>query len=123
MAPTGSTVTQHRQHPTLSALRGALMVMEAAELVGLPIPTYVTTSSYAVASLGGSDTSVSWQPDNLVDLHRWADWLGAEVTQLPHADEDDGKVFHAVFGHVFDQRVDLCYIEGDAEHGSWLGAR
>lgn len=100
------TVTPIKAHPTCSALRGALYIFEAAAIAGLPIPTHVTTSSYAAIRFDGS-TSVSFQPDSLDDLHRWADYLGASIRPVPNGD----TVQHWVDAEVFDQAVSLCFIE------------
>jgi hypothetical protein len=103
---TDTTVAVLKPHPTLSALRGAVLVMEAAELAGLPVPTHVTTSSYAAVRFGG-ETTVSFQPDSLDDLRTWAEWLDAPVTARPNGD----TVQHWCEAAVFDQRVHLAFIE------------
>ena len=93
-------------HPTLSALRGALRVMEDAKDAGLPVPENVTISSYAAIRFGG-ETEVSWQPKTLDGLYEWATYLNEPVEHVPH----NATIQHRLEAVVFDQRVSLCYIE------------
>lgn len=102
------TVTPLKAHPTCSALRGALYIFEAAAVAGLPIPTHVTTSSYAAVRYGNSGTDVDWQPESLDDLYRWAEYLEVEVDAH---ETNDGAIHHRVAAEVFDQRVSLVVIE------------
>lgn len=84
--------------PVIGRARAALLILEHAERLGLPMPFHVNLSDYSEPSmLFGS----------LGDLAQWALWIGATVSEEPYQDQ----VHHTADGNALDQPVRLVRVE------------